>query len=396
MRKHANLDVLSCKHRPLRKGEGGEEASNPESEHLPAKAHRSPFARKGQTLIAKMKGESPDARIPCGPVWPSPERSPMETKNWFTSGAGRSLLLLASIYLLPVLPIHAASVLLGSGEVSNHLLILFAPGQTLQYELRHDGSILSGQQLLTAVIQATGGLSVTTSSTDTNRFPIPFSSQLSTWNGKGLFAHFYDYDGSVFINGFASGVLSAASNGSWTEYFSYQIGGASADFIWAPVGASERILSNGSYDAYVLSTYFPSPSLAAWINIHQITDLYGDPDGDGMSNLLEYAIRRNPRLPDAAGAIVAGREQLLGITYLTLTYHRPYDEYAIVPDGAYAEYDGVGYTVETSTDLVVWHSGENGVKQRVTPDTTGLMATVVARVPADSSKRFLRLRVNIP
>jgi hypothetical protein len=75
MRKHANLDVLSCKHRPLQKGEGGEEDRNPESEHLPAKAHRSPFARKGQTLIAKMKGESPDARIPCGPVWPSPERS---------------------------------------------------------------------------------------------------------------------------------------------------------------------------------------------------------------------------------------------------------------------------------------------------------------------------------
>ena len=56
-----------------RKGEGGEEDRNPESEHLPAKAHRSPFARKGPTLIAKMKGESPDARIPCGSFWLSPE-----------------------------------------------------------------------------------------------------------------------------------------------------------------------------------------------------------------------------------------------------------------------------------------------------------------------------------
>ena len=60
-----------------RKGEGGEEVRNPESEHLPAKAHRTPFARKGTTLIAKMKGESPDARIPCGSFWPSPERSPL-------------------------------------------------------------------------------------------------------------------------------------------------------------------------------------------------------------------------------------------------------------------------------------------------------------------------------
>ena len=346
-----------------------------------------------------MKGESPDARIPCGHVWLSPERSPMETKNWFTSGVDRSLLLFVSIYLLPLLPIHAASVLLGSGEVSNHLLILFAPGQTLQYELRHDGRIKTGEELLAAVIQATGGLSVTTTMTDTNGIPIPpipFSSQLGTWNGIGLFAHFYDYGGSVFINGFASGDLSAASDGSWSEYFSYQIGGASADFISAPVGASERILSNGSFDAYVLSTAFPSPGLAAWMNTHQITDLYGDPDGDGMYSLLEYAIRRNPRLPDAAGAIVAGREQLLGTTYLTLTYRRPHDEWATVPDGADAGYDGVGYTVETSTDLVDWHSGANYVTQDVKADTTGPMVTVVARVPADSSKRFLRLQVNIP
>ena len=47
-----------------RKGEGGKEASNPESEYLPAGTHRSPFARKGKTLIAKMKGECPDPPHP--------------------------------------------------------------------------------------------------------------------------------------------------------------------------------------------------------------------------------------------------------------------------------------------------------------------------------------------
>ena len=344
-----------------------------------------------------MKGESPDARIPCGHVWLSPERSPMKTENWFTSGAGRFLLLLVSIYLLPLLPIHAASVLLGTGVMSNHLLILFAPGQTLQYELRHDGSINTGEKLLAAVIQATEGFAVTTADKDTSGNPIPFSSQLSKWNGQGLFAHFSDNESyGIFINGFASGDLSAASDGSYSKYFIYQIGGASADFILAPFGASSRFLINGDYDAYVLSTAFPSPGLAAWMNIHQITDLYGDPAGDGMSNLLEYAIRRNPSQPDAAGGIVAGREQLLGTAYLTLTYRRPHDEWATVPDGADAGYDGVGYTVETSTDLEVWHSGENYVTQDVTPDTTGPMVTVVARVPAGSSKRFLRLQVNIP
>jgi hypothetical protein len=132
------------------------------------------------------------------------------------------------------------------------------------------------------------------------------------------------------------------------------------------------------------------------MNTHQITDLEEDPDSDGLKNLLEYALRRHPREPDAAGAIVAGQEQLRGTSYLTLTYRRPHDEWASVPDRADAIYDGVSYTVETSTDLVIWHSGTNYVTQLVTPDTTGSMATVLARVPADSSKRFLRLQVHIP
>ena len=76
MRKHANLEIKFRESERRLKGEGGEEDRNPESEHLPAKAHRSPFARKGETLIAKMKGESPDARIPCGPVWLSPDKDP--------------------------------------------------------------------------------------------------------------------------------------------------------------------------------------------------------------------------------------------------------------------------------------------------------------------------------
>ena len=323
-------------------------------------------------------------------------RSPTKTENWDTLGAGKSLLLFVSIYLLPLLPVQAASVLLGTGQKSNHLLILFTPEQTLQYELQHDGSIQNGQQLLATVIQATGGLSVTTASRDTDGNPILFSSQLSTWNGQGLFAHFYDYGWGIFINGFASGNLSAASDGSWSSYFTYQIGGASADFTSAPVGASQRILGNGDHDAYVLTSTFSSPGLAAWMATHEITHLEEDPDGDGMYNLLEYALRRHPRQPDAAGAIVARREQLLGITYLTLTYRRPHDEWATIPVGADAGYDGVGYTVETSTDLVIWHSGANYVTQTVTPDTSGPMATVVARVPADSSKRFLRLQVHIP
>jgi hypothetical protein len=81
MRKQANLEIQFRESERGWKGEGGEEASNPESEHLPAKAHRTSFSRKRSTLIAKMKGESPDARIPCGPVWLSPETDSYENRK---------------------------------------------------------------------------------------------------------------------------------------------------------------------------------------------------------------------------------------------------------------------------------------------------------------------------
>ena len=305
------------------------------------------------------------------------------------------LLVFSFIYcLLPTA--SAAGLLLGNGSHRNHLLILFAPGQTLRYELRHDGSVQTGAQLLTAVIQATGGLSITTAARQDNGDTILLSSQLDQWNGQGLFAHFHQFSLGVFINGFASATYQAAADGSWSSYFTYQIGGSAGDFTTAPVGASERTLAEDDHDAYVFTGAFSSSGLAAWQAVHEITDLQGDPDGDGLDNLFEYALRKNPHLADSDRGVHLGLQEGNGTTYLTLTYRRPHDEWAIAPDGADAGYDGVGYTVETSTDLISWQSGTNHVHQTVNPDATGPMATVVARVPADSPSRFLRLRVHLP
>jgi hypothetical protein len=305
------------------------------------------------------------------------------------------LLVFSFIYcLLPTA--SAAGLLLGNGSHRNHLLILFAPGQTLRYELRHDGSVQTGAQLLTAVIQATGGLSITTAARQDNGDTIPLSSQLDQWNGQGLFAHFHQFSFGVFINGFASATYQAAADGSWSSYFTYQIAGSAGDFTTAPVGASERTLAEDDHDAYVFTGAFSSPGLAAWQAVHEITDLQGDPDSDGLGNLFEYALRKNPHLADSDRGVHLGHQEANGTTYLTLTYRRPHSEYATAPDGADAGYDGVGYTVETSTDLISWQSGTNHIHQTVSPDATGPMATVVARVPADLPRRFLRLRVHLP
>ena len=94
-----------------------------------------------------------------------------------------------------------------------------------------------------------------------------------------------------------------------------------------------------------------------------------DADGDGASNLLEYALGLNPAVVDPDGlplvTIVSNR--------LTFAYDR-------------ARAD-VTYSVETSTDLVNWTI--TGVDQG-TPAGDGV---TIASVAMDVPNRFLRLKV---
>lgn len=94
-----------------------------------------------------------------------------------------------------------------------------------------------------------------------------------------------------------------------------------------------------------------------------------DPDGDGISNLLEYALALDPAVASTTGlpeaTIVSNR--------LTFVYERARND--------------VTYTVETSTDLVNWTI--TGVDQG-TPDVDGV---TIASVAMDVPNRFLRLKV---
>ncbi|MCC5790853.1 MAG: fibronectin type III domain-containing protein [Opitutales bacterium] len=106
-----------------------------------------------------------------------------------------------------------------------------------------------------------------------------------------------------------------------------------------------------------------------------------DPDGDGIPNLLEYALGGNP--------LVASTQILPALTTLTIDEE---DYIALVisrnPDA------DLLYTVETSTDLLNWQSGtEHVVIVSETPDN--LVVRSVEPVENDS-RRFMRLRVNLP
>ncbi len=108
-----------------------------------------------------------------------------------------------------------------------------------------------------------------------------------------------------------------------------------------------------------------------------IAGVHADPDGDGMSNLLEYALGTDPLATDErSDAQIEARDEVW-----TFSYRRPTDRTDIV------------YAVEISSDLQEW--SEEGVTHEWVA-TEGDRATWRARHPRSSGPLFFRLKVTVP
>ena len=99
------------------------------------------------------------------------------------------------------------------------------------------------------------------------------------------------------------------------------------------------------------------------------TNLHQDPDGDGVSLLMAYALDLDPRLNLRSSLPVP----VLNGNTLSLSFH--------------ATSPGVTYRVETSTDLQTW------ITTGVTQSPPGPDQRSTATVPRDGPSRFLRLAV---
>jgi hypothetical protein len=117
-------------------------------------------------------------------------------------------------------------------------------------------------------------------------------------------------------------------------------------------------------------------SETAWI--YSVIDPTGDPDGDTIPNLLEYALDLNPLTSDPAGLPRVGREG----NFITLTYTKV------------TTATDIGYAVDQSTDLASWTTANT---QDEIVSTVGNVQTIKAKVDIGTSSRlFLQLRVSRP
>jgi hypothetical protein len=140
-------------------------------------------------------------------------------------------------------------------------------------------------------------------------------------------------------------------------------------------GAATVTIHDTPYNQWLLN-YFTQADLGN----PAVSGPSADPDRDGISNLMEYALNLKPKSPDIAGLPSVS----ISNGALTLSYTQVKSATDIT------------YTPEVSTDLVSWHSGPGYTSVIQTSDhgTTQTVTVASQLSPNSSPRQFIRLRIN--
>jgi len=207
-----------------------------------------------------------------------------------------------------------------------------------------------------------------------------------TFPGPGSDATTDEAQGALYDSG---GAVFAKLGGSW------QLAGIMvAVGTYAGQPASTAIFGNATY-AMELATYRPQVEAVRALTTPyeiwqydrfrgQATTATGDPDGDGFTNLQEYAFGMNPLLGDATGGPQTALANYADGWALTVTYtHNTAATDAQI-------------VVEVSSNLADWQAGEGATAVVSTTARDGNLEQVIVRdltTVSGAARRFLRVRV---
>ncbi len=195
-------------------------------------------------------------------------------------------------------------------------------------------------------------------------------------------------------------VVEAAGTGAWNLRAATLAAGADLSFTanWAALPALPAIeaslsADSDSADAVTASLSVPlGPSFAEWADGLAAPGQTDDPDGDGLENLLEYALGGDPQ---SGAMILPGGHPLLPVLTLqggTVTLSYPGRDDAVLR--------GISYLVESSTSpstlagATTLPAGATSSTAPFSPAVPGFVKRTLTW-PADSPKRFARVKVEL-
>jgi hypothetical protein len=156
---------------------------------------------------------------------------------------------------------------------------------------------------------------------------------------------------------------------------------ATGTIVFSGLGAGFKIYYFNSRSGFTSPTWMGYPSVAmgdetpvkAWLISHNLphdSNLQSDPNGDGVSSLMAYALNLDPN------------QNLNG------NMPKPVVTESQISMQFFAGTEGVTYIVETSTDLQSWRADGVTISG---PDANQFRAATVNR---SGSSRYLRLQVS--
>jgi uncharacterized repeat protein (TIGR03803 family) len=205
----------------------------------------------------------------------------------------------------------------------------------------------------------------------------PFAYQIAATNNPFVYAA-SGLPGGFSVNtqtGLITGTATATGTTNVTVAASNAGGSGSASLVITVNPTSYAAWQNSRFTAAQLANPTVSGTLAA-------------PAGDGIPNLLKYALNLNPMANGAQSLPASSMMLINGNYYLTLTYTQ-------------ALWAGdISYIPEVSGDLQTWNFGPGYLAPvSITSDGDGLTETVTVQdlVPMENGQpRFIRLEITVP